>query len=185
MGKINKPRKQNFSMIKNLDSLPDDVRNVMIATAFIFKVSAYDLAHPIRARYIVEARHVAMTIIYENYGNYGKWDGYSLKRIGGFFNRDHTTVIHAIRQCKNLCQTDDEFFQKYKSVYESAQLLGRRPSIPRMIGIFERLNRENALKACELMEEMLELQAISDAVDAMPVLPKKLKQLTIVENLTN
>lgn len=185
MPRIYKAKRPNFTKVKNLDSLPDDVRNVMIACAYTFHVSAYDLIAPIRQRNITDARHVAMTIIHENYGNYGHGDGYTLMRIGQFFNRDHTSVIHAIQQCKNMCQTDEEFFKKYKSVYDSAQLLGRRPSIPKMIGIFERLNRENALKACELMEEMLELQAISESVEVMPVLPTKRKQLTIVENATN
>ena len=185
MPKVNKPRRLNTTRIKNLDELPDDVRNVIIATSYTFRVSAYDLYSPIRQRNITDARHVAMTIIHENYGNYGKGDGYTLMRIGKFFNRDHTTVIHAIQCCKNMCQTDEAFFQKYKSVYESAQLLGRRPSVPKMIGIFERLNRENALKACEIMEEMLELQLITEATEQMPVIPKKRELLTNVENVNN
>lgn len=42
----------------------------------------------------------------------------SMKYIGKIFNRDHTTVINAIKAVKNMCETDDDMFLKVKEYHE-------------------------------------------------------------------
>jgi len=42
----------------------------------------------------------------------------TMKYIGKLFNRDHTTVIHAIENVKNMCETDDQMFLKVKEYHE-------------------------------------------------------------------
>jgi chromosomal replication initiation ATPase DnaA len=37
-----------------------------------------------------------------------------VKRIGQLFNRDHTSVLHAIKTVQNLCHTDAIYRQQYK-----------------------------------------------------------------------
>jgi hypothetical protein len=62
-----------------------------------------------RARSLVELRNIFCHI--------AKSMGYSLKFIGKYIGgRDHTTVIHNIRTCVNLCQTDDNFRNKYQTI---------------------------------------------------------------------
>lgn len=59
-----------------------------------------------RYRYAVECRHVIM-----NYLRVEK--NYFLRQIGNMFNRDHTTVIHAIKTTRNLCETNPDFKYHY------------------------------------------------------------------------
>jgi hypothetical protein len=148
------------SSIKNpkttsLDQLPDNVRFIMIATANVFRCSTSDLLATTRERYISDARHIAITIIHENYGSYGRGAGYTLKMIGYFFNRHHSTVMHAIEETNILCKQDDAIFQKYKEVYASAMILERRPSVANIANMYEDLNYENAIRVTKYMKHLL------------------------------
>jgi len=57
-------------------------------------VPVHDIKGPSRFRSIVRARHMFMTEAYET----GR---FSLPQIGRFLGRDHTTVLHGIRQHKS------------------------------------------------------------------------------------
>lgn len=48
-----------------------------------------------RDRHIVKARHAAIRAVRETF------DGDSLPMIGRLFNRDHTSIIHALRKAAN------------------------------------------------------------------------------------
>lgn len=54
-----------------------------------------------RKREIVFARMVCMSALRFEHG-------WTLKKVGVFFNQDHTTVMHAIDTVKNLSQTDEK-----------------------------------------------------------------------------
>lgn len=62
-----------------------------------------------RNRELVEARHAAMFLI-------RKHTSLSLTEAGQLFNRDHATVLHAIKNVKNLIETDKAFRNKFLSV---------------------------------------------------------------------
>ena len=58
-----------------------------------------------RKREIVECRHIAMGVIRHNTLT-------TLKEIGKLFNRDHSSVIYAIENFKDLYGRDKEFTKK-------------------------------------------------------------------------
>tara|TARA_R110000744_G_scaffold235558_1_gene353240 strand:- start:614 stop:1042 length:429 start_codon:yes stop_codon:yes gene_type:complete len=41
---------------------------------------------------------------------------YSLKKIGEFIERDHTTVLHSIKRCEDLMETDKNFLMKVRGL---------------------------------------------------------------------
>lgn len=59
-----------------------------------------------RKRPIADARH--MTIYYLRCSG-----EYSLETIGKCFNRDHSTVLSAIRKVNNMLSIDDRFSEQY------------------------------------------------------------------------
>lgn len=84
-------------------------------------ITVKDLKGRCRTRAIVEARQVAMYLL-------RLYTDLSLIKIGKWFNRDHTTVLHGIQTVENLMHTD----QKFKDLVQ---------------GIEKRLKPENNLKA--------------------------------------
>ena len=96
------------------------------ATAAYFGVTTADLTGPTRLRHIVTARWLAMLIVRQRLGN-------SLPRIGrAFGGRDHTAVMHGIRQAAEWVSEPGEYASA-KSVIEAAcgcapPVLDHRPS---------------------------------------------------------
>lgn len=94
---------------------PDPVNLSEIArqTARYFEISVNDLKGPRRAQPVVFARHVAMYLARELTGEH-------LQRIGDFFGgRNHTTVLHALRQMTDRLQDDST------AVYHVEQIRSR------------------------------------------------------------
>jgi len=69
-----------------------------------------------RKRRVVEARQVAM-YYFKKVANHDL----ALARIGGFFGKDHATVLHAIRTVKNLLETDIVFKTYYEIFLEETK----------------------------------------------------------------
>lgn len=59
-----------------------------------------------RKREIVEARQIAMFVASTQIKTL------SLSKIGEYYNKDHATVIHALKTVNNLCETDHLFKEK-------------------------------------------------------------------------
>jgi chromosomal replication initiator protein len=76
-----------------------------------------DLSSPSHKRDVSEARFIAMKLIRDECK-------LSLKQIGSIFNRDHTTVLYALRTADDL-QTNTAFLNKLSIVEEhlATQLL--------------------------------------------------------------
>lgn len=62
-----------------------------------------------RVRHIAEARQIAMYLCYVNCNK-------SLKQVGRFFNRDHSTVMHSREVVGNYLQTEFDFRHKFKRI---------------------------------------------------------------------
>lgn len=45
----------------------------------------------------------------------------SLKMLGSFFGKDHTSALHGLRQVKNLIETDKYFRAKYQRIKDDLQ----------------------------------------------------------------
>jgi hypothetical protein len=74
--------------------------------ALVFQVDHQKLFEKTRKRNIVEARQAAMYISYK------KIQGITLSKIGDFFNKDHSTVMYAIKMVENLYDSDKSFKSK-------------------------------------------------------------------------
>jgi len=62
-----------------------------------------------RKREYVDFRFACISVVRER-------SRYSLSRIGRRFNRDHTTIIHAIESHNNLVVTDDSYRSMYNNI---------------------------------------------------------------------
>ena len=60
-----------------------------------------------RIRCVVDARYMAMRMVRET-------TSLSLNDIGTLFNRDHTTVIHAIKATEDLLETSEQYRLDYE-----------------------------------------------------------------------
>ena len=68
--------------------------------AAAYRLSMAEIRGPFRQARIAHPRQEAMRIMYEA--------GYSTPRIGRFFRRDHTTVLHGVRAARlRLARVDD------------------------------------------------------------------------------
>lgn len=74
-----------------MDTMPDRVLTHLVDVAYIYDVRVQDLIGKSRSRTIAHARAEAFWRIYS--GN----SKLSLERIGVFFDRYHSTVLHGIR----------------------------------------------------------------------------------------
>lgn len=157
----NKTPRPNAKPITSLYDLPDEIREVFLATANIYRITPDKLWARTRKREIVDARHIAISIIYDNYGSYGKGNGYTLDRIGDFFNRDHTTIIHALQNCRNMRLTNDGFRDKYQKIKDTARIMAKRPGISTIIAIMDALTVENANHAEKWLRDLLNAQTMN------------------------
>ena len=90
-------------------------------TCELFRCTLDELFSTIRVRQVVSARNVCMSVMRE-------FTGMSLGQIGRHFNKDHCTVIYAIRTVKDLYTTDKEYRIIVDKVYDAAR--GKRLDIP-------------------------------------------------------
>ena len=161
-----------YPKTKNLNQLPIEIQKVMITTASLYEITPDKMWIRCRKDEIVDARQTAILVIYENYGNAGDIRGYSLSKIGSFFNQHHTTIINSIKKAKDLLDVDSEFCEKYNEVNSIAKVKARKPKASAIISIMDELNLDNSHKALEFLEELLEIQKIEEAVQQFPEIPK-------------
>lgn len=62
-----------------------------------------------KKREIVDLRYI--------YFKLGRQLGYTLESLGNSVNRDHSTVINGLSQFKNMYETDENFRNKYKIIF--------------------------------------------------------------------
>jgi chromosomal replication initiator protein len=79
------------------------VSKIQRAVAIYFEIPVQEMWSERRAHAVARPRQIAMYLTRE-------LTGYSLPRIGRCFgNRDHTTVLHAIRVVDILCEKRGDF----------------------------------------------------------------------------
>lgn len=84
------------------------MKEITKTVAEVFGIEYHLLFTKTRKRNVVVARQVAMYVIKK------KVDTNSLANIGAFFNKDHATVLHAIRTVDNLMENYKDFEIKVK-----------------------------------------------------------------------
>lgn len=70
-------------------------------------VSKDQILSKTRKRYIVDARQMCCKIMHKVYN-------LTLEKSGNNINRNHATVMHAIKSCNAMCETDTQ----YKRIFE-------------------------------------------------------------------
>jgi chromosomal replication initiator protein len=86
------------------------IDNIQKTISEYYNISLSELLSRSRSRSIARPRQIAMSLAKELTEK-------SLPEIGkAFGNRDHTTVIHACRTIKNLCETDSRISDDYKNL---------------------------------------------------------------------
>jgi chromosomal replication initiator protein len=95
------------------------IRDIKSAVCRHYKIPPIEMESDRRAREVARPRQVAMTLSKQ-------MTVQSLPAIGKLFgNRDHTTVIHAVRTVERLCLSDPELRRDVDSL--SVGLLLREP----------------------------------------------------------
>lgn len=77
-----------------LDGLPPGVRSVIQSIAQKHNIPVYDVMSQSRLRPIVRCRWEIWSIL--------KDEGRSYPRVGGFFHKDHTTVLYGVTRHRAL-----------------------------------------------------------------------------------
>jgi chromosomal replication initiator protein len=86
------------------------IENIQKTVAEYYKIRTADLLSAKRSRSIARPRQVAMALAKE-------LTKHSLPEIGqAFGGRDHTTVLHATRKIRSLCETDGGIEEDYKNL---------------------------------------------------------------------
>jgi len=86
----------------------------VIAEECSIKVS--DISSKTRKTEVVNGRFIFCGVMKEYFG-------YSLKKIGEFVgNRDHTTIIHSIREYKNRYQNEEHYRDMVNNIYNKIGL---------------------------------------------------------------
>lgn len=96
------------------------MRNIIDLVTDYFGVTEPDLVSKRRHRSITQPRQVCMYLA-------RKHTRFSLEEIGGHFgDRDHTTVMHAVRTIDDRCGIDAEFKQTMKSLEDRLKIIRER-----------------------------------------------------------
>lgn len=86
------------------------IENIIKTVAGYYKIKVADILSKRRSRSVTRPRQVAMALAKE-------LTNHSLPEIGDAFGgRDHTTVIHACRKIKELCQIRQDIAEDYKNL---------------------------------------------------------------------
>lgn len=78
------------------------IADVLDIAGRVLDVSHGELIGSIKERQISQRRWLVMLYLREV-------RGYSMPRIGGVFNRDHTTVLHGLKRCRELLEADEAY----------------------------------------------------------------------------
>jgi len=118
------------------EPVPLKALEVMQQVAKDFNISVEDMLSNCRERVYVDARHMAMLLIYEYIYRRSK----PLLTVGGWFNRDHASVIHGMRKIKDLMTVDSNFRATYNNLQTVTAPIVKAVSNPG-ITIEDRINR--------------------------------------------
>jgi len=107
-----------IDITKNEEKWEDVVRSI----CQVYKITPDDIYAKNRNQHIVYARHTFNYICRKRLRM-------SLMYIGRIINRDHTTVIHSIRQTQDLIEYDRAFATTYKQIIELLDSYSNEESI--------------------------------------------------------
>ena len=81
---------------------PVTIDTVLNDVAHAFNVTKKEMTSKSRKKEFVEARHVAMYLIHKKLNR-------TQEATGEIFDRDHSTVVHALKKVNNIMETEKDF----------------------------------------------------------------------------
>lgn len=109
------PKKKNKKQVsKHIPSLTSDEYKVLNAVCDVHSITIYDILGTRRSRVIVDARTQAMAIFYV-------YLFYAYTRTAKVFGKDHSTVIHAVNNTKDLSEIDSNYAAQFSRTIEAVR----------------------------------------------------------------
>lgn len=106
-------RPVRFSASKRMEYM----QNVLDLVESEYEVNEAMIKNADRKREVVEARQILFYILKTSRFYF------SFKELGRLFNRDHTSVMHAVNKVKDLQQVDLEFKEKLNKILPKVEIL--------------------------------------------------------------
>jgi len=94
-------------LLSSKSLIPISVDGIFAAASSFFGVKKTLLISKTRTQQLVDARFMCIMVIRERLR-------LPVKRIGQLFERDHTSVLHALKTVQNLCHTDEQYKHQYQ-----------------------------------------------------------------------
>lgn len=96
---------------KHLRMHPDDLMKIIAKET---SVSVSEISSPIRTKQLIIARHIFCGILKDDYN-------FTYTHIAKLISRDHTTIIHAVKQYRNRKYLEQSFLQYVELIREKIQ----------------------------------------------------------------
>ena len=87
---------------------PTDAKDLIKQVAEVTGIPYNAIVGKVRNRDIVDARHLAILVIYEAHPKQ------TLKWVGDWFKKDHASVSHAVKKLRDIMQYDKKLAEYYK-----------------------------------------------------------------------
>lgn len=109
------PKKKTKKQVtKHIPSLTSDEYKVLDAVCDVHNITIYDILGTRRSRAIVDARTQAMAIFYV-------YLFYAYSRTGKIFAKDHSTVIHAVNNTRDLSEIDSNYAAQFSRTIKAVR----------------------------------------------------------------
>lgn len=118
-----------MSKRKFKEPIPPKALEVVMKVSEIYGISIDDILGKCRDGDIIIARHVAMHRLYTMEPKSDIKRG-TLARIGRWFNRDHTTVLNALKKVKDYREIYEDFATTYDTLVRATIHIELFPPVP-------------------------------------------------------
>ena len=109
------PKKKTKKQVtRQIPSLTSDEYKVLDTVCDIHNITIYDILGTRRSRVIVDARTQAMAIFYV-------YLFYAYTRTAKIFGKDHSTVIHAVNNTRDLSEIDSNYAAQFSRTIEAVK----------------------------------------------------------------
>ena len=104
--------RQHFLDLKRKKATQENCENLIRLVFNYFDVPTEMMKSKSRKREIIVARQFAMYFLRQEFYQL------SLQGIADYFDKDHSTVVHSIKQINNLCEYDSEIKEHQEKIMQ-------------------------------------------------------------------
>lgn len=139
------------------EKMPEKVQRIVEVISTELGISVDRIIGRNRRREVIEARHTCIHILYKQIYKGNIVQG----RLAGWFNKDHTTVIHALGKIDFNLKHYEDYSQKYfkitRLVHAMSQNELERMTYDERIGKLSSKNRTAIIYMLEQLEKLNEI----------------------------